>query len=58
MAPREVVAAAQDCGSLTYTRDIALAHRDEALEALASLPDSDARGALEELAQLAVERRA
>ena len=54
----EVVAAAQDCGSLTYTRDIALARRDEALEALASLPDSDARDALEELAQLAVERRA
>ncbi|MEL7045452.1 MAG: polyprenyl synthetase family protein, partial [Pseudomonadota bacterium] len=53
----EVVAAAQACGSLTYTRDIALARRDEALEALATLPDSDARGALEELAQLAVERR-
>ncbi|MEM1191297.1 MAG: polyprenyl synthetase family protein [Pseudomonadota bacterium] len=53
----EVVAAAQACGSLTYTRDIAFARRDEALEALSSLPDSDARGALAELAELAVERR-
>lgn len=53
----EVVAAVTACGGIDYTRDIALAKRDEALAAIGTLPPSPAREALEELAHLAVGRR-
>ena len=54
----DVVSAVQSCGGLAYTRDAAHARRDAALEALAVLPPSPAREALEELAQLSVARSA
>lgn len=53
----QVVSAVQACGSLDFTRAIALAKRDEALAAITTLPASPAREALQELAQLSVERR-
>ena len=53
----EVVAAVAASGGIDYTRSIALAKRDEALAAIAILPASSAREALEELAHLAVGRR-
>jgi octaprenyl-diphosphate synthase len=53
----EVIAAVRDCGGLRYTRKAAEAQRDRALDALAVLPASAARSALEALAHRAVERR-
>jgi len=53
-----VVEAVQDSGGLEYTREVAHARRDEALEALGAVPASPAREALEDLAELAVSRRA
>jgi octaprenyl-diphosphate synthase len=54
----DIMTAVQRCGSLDYTRAAALACRDAALDALATLPPSAAREALERLAELSVQRRA
>lgn len=51
-----VVAAVNNCGALAYTRDQALAYRDQAVTALADLPDNDAKSALLAIAALSVER--
>ena len=53
----DIIQAVKDCGSLDYTRDAAERCRDQALASLATLPDSPARGSLERLARIAVERR-
>jgi octaprenyl-diphosphate synthase len=54
----EVVEAVRATGGLDYTRAVAHARRDEALQSLEALPASPAREALEELAQLSVSRLA
>lgn len=53
----DIMQAVRDCGSLDYTRAAAEQCRDTAIAALATLPKSAARDALEHLAHLAVERR-
>ncbi|GAB5413279.1 MAG: octaprenyl diphosphate synthase [Congregibacter sp.] len=55
---KEVITAVTDCGSLQYTLDKAINCRDEAVNALAQLPASPARDALQRLAEISVERRA
>jgi len=52
-----ILAAVTACGSLRYTRDAAQRRHDTALEALARLPESPARAALEALAHSALARR-
>jgi octaprenyl-diphosphate synthase len=52
-----VVEAAKACDSIRYTREAALAHHDEALSALDSLPESEARDAMASLADIAINRR-
>ena len=52
----DVLSAVKDCGSLDYTREAALHHRDVALESLKALPEGQARDALEALAELSVAR--
>lgn len=52
----EVMAAINDCGSLSYSRAMAQRYADVATKALNSLPDSDARQALAGLAHYALSR--
>ncbi|MEE4280151.1 MAG: polyprenyl synthetase family protein [Halieaceae bacterium] len=52
-----VVDAARACNSIAFTREAALARRDEALEALSTLPASEARDALAHLTDMAIDRR-
>lgn len=51
-----ILRAITDCGSLDFTRHAAISHRDRAMEALARLPDSEARRAMQLLASLSVDR--
>ncbi|EHD23179.1 MULTISPECIES: octaprenyl diphosphate synthase [Brenneria] len=51
-----VLAAMQQCGSLSYTRQRAEEEADKAIDALRPLPDTPFRSALEGLAHLAVQR--
>lgn len=53
----EVLAAIEACGSLEYSREVALRHAGAAIAALEALPDSEARAALAGLAEYAVRRR-
>ena len=52
-----IVGAIRDSGALEQTRDKALHYAESAAAALAALPPSPARDALETLARYAVERR-
>ncbi|MCZ8062781.1 MAG: polyprenyl synthetase family protein [Silanimonas sp.] len=52
----EVLAAIEDCGSLDYSRAVAQQYADAAIDALAALPDSEAKSALAGLAQYALQR--
>ncbi|BDY03294.1 octaprenyl diphosphate synthase [Ferrimonas sp. YFM] len=52
-----ILAALNHCGALEYTMDRANEEADKAIAALAPLPDSDAKVALESLARIAVDRR-
>ncbi|MBA2816020.1 octaprenyl diphosphate synthase [Candidatus Pantoea persica] len=51
-----VLAAMQQCGSLEWTRKRAEQEADKAIEALAALPESPWRSALESLAHMSVQR--
>lgn len=51
-----ILHAINDCDSLGYTRRAAISHRDQALNALARLPESPARHAMQALAALSVDR--
>ena len=52
----EIVATVRDCGALGYTRELAAAHRDRALQFTSCLPDTPFRDNLVTIARLAVER--
>ncbi len=52
----EVMAAIAACGSLEYSRAVAQGYADAAIDALAALPDSEAKAALAGLAQYALQR--
>ncbi|WP_397608343.1 polyprenyl synthetase family protein [Silanimonas sp.] len=52
----EVMAAIAACGSLEYSRAVAQQYADAAIDALAALPDSEAKSALAGLAQYALQR--
>jgi octaprenyl-diphosphate synthase len=52
----EVMAAITACGSLGYSRAVAQQYADSAIDALAALPESEAKSALAGLAQYALQR--
>ena len=52
----EVHAAVENTGAITYTRRLARAEADRAIESLRCLPNSDYKAALQALADFAVER--
>lgn len=54
----EILQAMESTGSLTYTKKLALQAADQAVDALAVLPESDYKQALIGLAHIAVERAA
>jgi len=54
----EVLAAVQSCGALNYAHGEAVKAAEAAIDAIACLPDSDAKKALVELARLSVDRNA
>lgn len=53
-----ILAAMEDTGSLTYTKTLALNASQDAVDALAPLPESDYKQALISLARISVERAA
>lgn len=55
---QEVLAAVQSCGALDYAHNVAVGIAAQAADALAPLPESDAKEALRELARLSVDRQA
>jgi len=52
----EVLAAVRRCGALQFTRQRAQHYHDRALKALGTLPESDARQALERVTHLSIHR--
>ena len=52
----QIITIVRRCGSIDYTRAKAQHHHDLALEKLAILPSSEARGALERITELSVNR--
>jgi len=54
---QEVLAAVQSCGALEYARNEAAQAARRASDAIASLPESDAKRAMRELAELSINRQ-